>query len=245
MFQMAIPLAISGISALAGLFGNRKSTAQQQQVQKTESDTRNVTDMNRLTMPEYDEQTLAMRNNLMQRYIGQLDDTQDYFGGYRNQGLNTINQGSDAANRAIENVLASRGLSGTSAGITSSIQNQLNRLNQQNTFLNEIPQLQDRRQREVLEAAGGFFSGLPVGQRTTGQDVQTGHTSSTTTGTGTQTQPGNMVGGLLGSLGGALSGLYGMGAFKPKVPISTSSTYVPPVNYDIVRPGYQLPGPPR
>jgi len=203
-----LPLAISGVSALSGLLANRKKEAEQ----KSTTNQTTTTDIDQLSMPEYDEQTKMMRDTLMQQYLGRLNQNEDFFSGYRTEGLNTLNQGSDAANRAIENVLASRGLSGTSAGITSSIQNQLNRVNQQNSFLNEIPLLQDKRFSDLLSGASGFFSQIPKGTRMTGRNTS----NSTATSTGTTTQPSNMLGGAFGGLANSLFGLYGEGAFDPK-----------------------------
>jgi len=228
-----LPLAISGISALSGMLANRKKQTEQQQVQNS----RSVSEINNLNMPEYDDNQKMMRDVLMREYIGNIGSNEDFFGGYTNQGLNTINQGSDAANRAIENVLASRGLSGTSAGITSSIQGQLNRVNQQNSFLNEIPMLQDKRRQELLGAAGGFFSRLPVGSRQTGRTVTEGQS----TGTGTVKDPGNPWGGAIGGLANSLFGLYGAGAFGGGV--KTPTTYWP--NQGQVAglpPEYSIPG---
>lgn len=227
-----LPLAISGISALSGYLANRKKTAEQEQKQNSQT----IQESEMMSMPEYDPQQKMMRDTLMQQYLDQLSSNEDYFGGYRNQGLQTINQGSDAANRAIENVLASRGLSGTSAGITSSIQNQLNRVNQQSSFLNEIPLLQDKRYQDLLGGASGFFSRLPVGTRQSGRQVS----NTTGTSSGTVTDPGNPWGGAIGGLSNSLFGLYGAGAFSPKT--NTGTTGTTSTNYDIVPPGYKLPG---
>lgn len=231
-----VPLAISGISALSGLLANRKKQSEQQQVQNS----RSVSEINNLNMPEYDDSQKMMRDVLMREYIGQLGSNEDFFGGYTNQGLNIINEGSDAANRAIENVLASRGLSGTSAGITSSIQNQLNRVNQQSGFLNEIPLLQDKRRQGMLGDLSNFFSKMPVGSRQTGRTVTEGQS----TGTQTVKDPGNPWGGAIGGLANSLFGLYGEGAFDSKTPTTgTTSTYGTNPDYNIMNaPGYKLPG---
>lgn len=214
-----LPLAISGISALSGMLANRKKQTEQQQVQNS----RSVSNINNLSMPEYDDSQKMMRDVLMREYIGNIGSNEDFFGGYQNQGLNTINAGSDAASRAIDNVLSSRGLSGTSAGITSSIQNQLSRVNQQNSFLNEIPLLQDKRRQELLGAAGGFFSRMPVGTRQTGQTITEGQSTGNTVGK----DPGNPWAGAIGGLANSLFGLYGAGAFNPKTPTTSTGPVGP------------------
>jgi hypothetical protein len=202
MASLAIPLALSGISALSGLFANR---AKKQQEESTTTQTKNIDQLN---APEYDPKTGAMRDILMNYYLDRLGGSDDFFSKYRSQGLSDINRGSDAASQNIQNILANRGTSGTSAGVSSQIQGQLNRIMQQNQFLNQIPLMQDQRMSGLLGEASGFFKGLPVGQRTTGTDT------STSTTKGTVTQPGNMLGGAIGGLASSLGSLYGQGAFE-------------------------------
>ena len=231
MFAAAIPLAISGISALSGLFANRKQQQQQ------ESTSRQVEDINQLTAPEYDQKTKAMRDILMNQYLDRLGDNQNFFQGYQRQGLSDINRGSDLAGESINNMLASRGLGGTTAGSYAQVANQLNRSGQQNQFLNQIPLLADQRQSNLLEGAAGFFKGLPVGQRQTGQNV------TTTTSKGTATIPGNMTGGAVSGLANSLMGLYGQGAFGGPpaqrigynpYPLTTPTNS--PINYNLTPP---------
>lgn len=227
-----IPLAISGISALAGMFGNR--------AKKLESESSSTSSFNRsgTSMPTYDEKTRQMRDQLMHAYLDPLGYDPD-LSGYQAEGVGEINRGSDLMDRSIENMLASRGLSGTSAGATSRIMNYLNRGNQLSSFINSIPMLAEDRRRQNLQMAGQFFSQLPYGQTTTERGTQTG------TQKGTQTQPGNMLGGGLMGLGTSLVGLYGEGAFgKPGGNTSSApnwQTYNPPqINYDMYRPGQRL-----
>jgi len=210
MAAIGIPLAMSGISALAGLFGNRQKKQTMEQTQ--------TEDLNRLTAPEYDPKTGLMRDTLMNYYLDRLGSDEDFFGGYRKQGIGQINQGSNMANEQIQSMLASKGLLGTTAGASAFTSNLLNRYNQGNSFLNSIPMLQDQRRAANLKDATGFFAGLPVGQRVTGQST----TRSTSTGTG----GGNMLGGSLASLGTTLGGLYGQGAFSPtRKPIVPGPSY--------------------
>jgi len=204
MASFAIPLAISGISALAGLFGNRAKQQQQTSTSTTDQTTR----------PEYDDKALYMRNLLMDQYLDRMRQNEDVYQGYTNEGIKQINQGSDITSRAIDNLLSARGLSGSSAGAASQISNQMNRGNQQASFLNSIPLLRDQRQQQNLLQGGQFFSSLPYAQHQTG----------TTTQKGTVTQPGNMLGGMLGSLGTTLGGLYGQGAFG-KIPGAPTPQY--------------------
>jgi hypothetical protein len=195
--KYGIPLAISGISALAGIFSNR--------AKKQEQESTTTSNTSSSTLPQFDSKQLIMRDLLMDRLLGRTEDNDDVFGGYQTNGLNTINAGADASQRAIENILAARGLGRTSAGATSFLGNQINRVNQGSSLINSIPLLADERRRASLNDAAAFWKGLPVGQTTTGTQVSTTK--------GVATQPGNMLGGGLTGLGTALAGLYGEGAF--------------------------------
>lgn len=197
MASLAIPLAISGISALAGLFGNRKKTTEQKSTSTEHSDSSN--------MPVYDASTEIMKKLLMDRFLGRTEDTGDYLSGYAHNGLQNINSAYNTGQNNIESILAARGLGRTSAGASSLVQNQINRANQSANFLNTLPQMADERYRNSLSDAANFFKAIPVGQHTVGD--------STRNTTGTATDPGNMVGGTFASLGSTLAGLYGSGAF--------------------------------
>lgn len=221
----AVPLAISGISALSGLLANRKKQAEQTSTQTTDT----------TSAPQYDDKALYMRNMLMDQYLDRMRFNEDMFQGYSNEGLRQINQGNDITSRALENILASRGLSNTSAGVSSQVQNQINRGNQQASFLNSIPLLRDQRQQQNILGAGQFFSSLPYATHQTG----------TQRSTGTATQPGNALGGMFGSLGTTLAGLYGQGAFgNDNANGNSGSGGILPktIDYGIVPPGYKLGG---
>lgn len=212
-FPLLVPLAISGISALGGLLSNRKKeiTSTQDQTQTTNIDQR--------SMPEYDPQQQQMRSMLMHQFLGRTEDDNDYWSGYRRQGIEDINQQAGLTDEAISNVLASRGLGGSSAGASSLIGSQLNRGRQISSLINQVPLMADARRRQNLLDASGFFSNLPVGSHQTGTNTSTGHTKTV------QTDPGNPLGGMFGNLAGTLSGLFGAGAFsKPQTTYSGGGT---------------------
>lgn len=201
MASLAIPLALTGISALSGLLGNRS---------KTSTGTRDETStekLNSLRSPVYDPRQSIMRDLLMNQFLGRTEDDNDFWGGYRRQGITDINRQSGLNDEVIANILASRGLGRSSIGGTSLVSNQLNRANQISNLNNQIPLLADARRRQNLLDASGFFGALPVAQSVTGENTRTGRS------TVTQTDPGNMMGGLFGSLGTTLAGLFGAGAF--------------------------------
>lgn len=199
MASIAIPLAISGISALGGLFGSRPKTT-------TESIDRTQTHDSTMT-PTRDFKSQSLQDLLINHYLDQLQSQDDYFSGYQNEGLSNINKSTDAASRSIQNILAARGIRGGAAG--SALATPLvSGMQQKASFLNSIPQLRDQRNQSILQQTGSFLSSLPVGQTT--------HGTETTKGTSTTTGNGNMLAGGLSSLGTTLAGLYGAGAFgKP------------------------------
>jgi len=201
MFPLAIPLALSGISALGGLLGNRKKTLE------TTQDTKSTENLDSTNQPVYDPQQQIMRSLLMNQFLGRTEDDNDYFGGYQREGIGNINQQADLNDEAIQNILASRGLGRTTAGANSLIGNQLNRGRQISSLNNQIPLMADARRRQNLLDASGFFGQLPVGSHVTGTNTRTSSSK------GTQTDPGNPLGGMFGNLAGTLSGLYGAGAF--------------------------------
>jgi hypothetical protein len=197
MAAAAVPIIATGVSALAGWLANRKK-----QTQQTQSQTQNI---NTFNMPEYDEKTATLRDRLINEYMSGYENNDDLFGGYQAEGLKNINQSSDSAMRALESMLSQRGIRRTGMAATALTGNVMNRLNQQSSFLNNIPLLRDELRRKKLGEAANLFGMIPKGSR------QTGTVSST--GTGTFTDPGNPLGGAVGNLGTTLAGLYGMGAF--------------------------------
>ena len=201
IFPLAIPLAISGISALGGLLSNRKKTLE------TTQDFKSTDNIDSTNMPTYDPQQQIMRSLLMNQFLGRTEDDSDFFRGYQREGIGNINQQANLNDESIQNLLANRGLGRTSAGASALIGNQLNRGRQISSLNNQIPLMADARRRQNLMDASGFFGQLPVGQHVTGMNTRVGSSK------GTQTDPGNPMGGLFGNLAGTLSGLYGMGAF--------------------------------
>jgi hypothetical protein len=227
MFAAAIPLAISGISALAGLLNNRgatnKQTSETNQSQHTDS----------TSMPQYDPKSLELRNMLINYYLDNMKSNDDVFGGYQREGLGEINRGADSAQHQMENLLASRGIQGPAAGagLTAPL---MAAQGQRSSFLNNIPLLRDQRQQDILKSGAGFLSSLPVGQHNVAD--MTGNSKTV----GTQTQPSNMMGGLFGNLATTMAGLYGDGAFGGQGNGEGKSPTVAPSPSGI-NPNYRLP----
>lgn len=124
---------------------------------------------------------------------------------YTNQGLEQINQGANSANDNISNILAARGQTFSPTASVPLVQNQLNRENQQSSFLSQIPLLQKQLQQGNLQQLMSGFSALPTGVSTAGQTSQSG--TSNTNSQQQVTKPGSILGGLAGLFGGGLAGL--------------------------------------
>jgi hypothetical protein len=215
MAGLAIPLAISGISALSGLFSNKKSTATQQQNTTNDVNTTDTQQVDLSNLPQYSPEMQQVLEFLTSLYRDRALSNQD-LSGYTGQGLRNINQGADIKRRALENILAARGLnySPTAANALGRIES--GRIGEQVNFLSGIPLLQRQLQGEDIDAFSRFFTSLPVGTRQIGTTTRTGQSHSTGTGNVQSTQPGNKLGGLFSGLGAGLAYGYGQGAFGQK-----------------------------
>lgn len=140
--------------------------------------------------------------------------------GYRNAGLQQINDASGAQSTALNNILAARGLSYSPAAGNSIIQGEQNRLNQQTSFLQGLPLLQRSLQDKAQAGLVSAFSALPTDTTQTGDSTgqassnfsNTGQSNTTgvqdTSQTGHTNQTGTVSGNpLAGGLSGAAAGL--------------------------------------
>lgn len=195
---LAIPLAISGISALAGFFGNKSQTQTQQQ----SSSSQGGTDILGHTSPRlYDADTEQFLNTIKNKYRGLLENP---FGAAA-PGINQINRNSDIRNRAVSSMLASRGLSGSP--ISGALPGML-----ESSRISDINAHQGNVYNDILKSAGGFFSQIPTGNEFYTQNQSYNNSS----GTGSSTTPDNSAAGGLGNLGSVLAYLLGQGSFgKP------------------------------
>lgn len=197
-WAQALGLGLSALSGLGGLFSKPKP-------QVTTTNQNSFFD--EMQRPVYDSNQLELRNRLINAYLGQMEDEGDYWSGYATQGMANLAQGGDASRRFIENLLASRGIRGGAAGAALAmpvLQQQM----QQAGFLNSIPQLVDKRRREVLGETFGFLSSLPTGTSRSGTSQTTGR--SETSG-GHPSDLGNFLGGMVPSL----AWQYGLANQKP------------------------------
>ena len=234
MAAAAIPAVIAGLSALGGLFGNRKSTA------KATTKGTQVTDRTATSTPTYDPNALAMRNALMSTFMGRISPSyaRTLADDITTGNIQNINRGFGAGQRALQEALAGRGLNFGPLSAVLGAESNNNRIGALIQALNQRRLLADQLQTGALEGASNFFSRLPVGRTDTEKGTVT--TDSMTE----QTNPGNMLGGAFGGLGTSLAGILGAsGGFGRYGGLNIPGG--PPINagdiYGGTLPGSQLP----
>lgn len=198
-----IPALIAGASALAGVLGNR---AKKQTQESTSTST-----FDRSNMPVYGEKEAIVKDRILNELLSRSEQDTD-LSGYSALGLGNIAKGQSAKQRALQNMLTARGLGGSPMAAYGMAGLQGEQIGEQANFLNTIPLLRRDLSRQSMGDLSGFFSSLPVGQRSTGTE--------TTKGTQTQNIPGNPWAGAVSGMG-TLASLYGQGAFSKGSPAFT------------------------
>lgn len=202
MAALALPLAISGLGALAGIFGNKPQKTTTDSTQKFNSSNNTSASTN----PVYDPATQALRDSLTSKFTNL---TNPDLSGYAAQGINQINNNSDIRTKALQNSLAARGLSYSPVASIAPALSQSQRIGDIGQFQNNLPLIQQQLMLQNLNAAGGYLKGLPIGSES--QSAAT--TEGTQIGHSVQTGTGNQVAGGLSGLATSLAGLYGRGVF--------------------------------
>lgn len=228
MAALAIPLIAAAIPAIAGLFGGKKQETKGTQDTSTHEESAQNNTSGQTTTGAYNgTQTATNVHNLsplQQQLVDtftkgamDLNSSAADLSGYRNQGLQNINDASDAQNTVLRNTLAARGLSFSPAAGNAEMMGQQNRLNQQSSFLQGLPLLQRQLQTQAQQGLVSAFSALPTDStqtgvssgssagnmsgfsNTTGVSDRTGHTNQT------GTVSGNPLAGFAGGLGAGLA----------------------------------------
>jgi hypothetical protein len=184
-----LPL-IAGASALSGFLQKKPKMET-----NSSSTTNSNTNIDQYNLPTLEPDQQAIRGTLLNAFNNRLNSSMD-FSGYAANGLTNINQGSDIQRRITENILKSRGIFGRSAGASAIADVEGNRVSQGVGFLNQIPLLQDQRNRENTNDFAKYLSSLPTGNRTVGGTTTNG--SQQTSGTQTGTGQGGIQGGFNG-----------------------------------------------
>lgn len=211
---LAVPLILSGISALSGLFGNRKKKQEQTSNTTSTQNTDRTTSTNNLEMPEYTPGGRQLLDSLLAKFTNRTNESPEALADSLNtSSLQSINQGSDIKRKVLESILASRGLSGSAIGANQIKDLESSRVGEQVNTLGRTPQLIEQILKDRLSTASNFLSSLPVGRRTTGESREIGTVTGNSNTTGTLTTPADKLGGLFGGAGiglaPALAGLYG------------------------------------
>jgi len=204
MAAFAIPLAISGISALAGILGNRKKSATQENTTTQNSSGTQLTDSS--STPMLTPEALGAYSQLFPALQNRVQQGAD-ISGYRDAGLRNINSSGEGARNRIIQALAARGLSNSPASAAILARQGDAQASESSNFLNNIPLLQRQMQGQDLDQLLRAASALPTGMRNVGSVSTTG--SATSKSTGTATQPGDMLGGLFSGLGQGLASTFG------------------------------------
>ena len=190
-FVAALPLIASGISALGGLFGNRRSTQQQTGLQNTNSSS--------LTMPAFTAEGTGVLYPLADKFLENLSSDTD-LSGYRNAAVGGINHLADVKRRASEENYAARGVFGPAVGTAENTIN-AGRISDITKVNQSIPLLQQQILQSKLQQGIDLFRSIPEGTNTQGyQNIAQ---------QGTITDPGNLLAGLFGNLGPVLAQLFG------------------------------------
>lgn len=231
MAGIAIPLAISGISALGGLFSNRPKTTTETSRGTTSTSGTTSEVGGTTTTPNLDPATADYLNLIRNRYIQSLNQDVD-LSGYEAGGVQNINRASGLRSQALNSILAARGLNYSPMGAAANAGLESARVSDVVGFQNQIPLLRNQLMQEKLNNAAAFFSRIPIGQTSTSDVTRNVTGTETREGTTTGTQPGNMLGGLFGGLGSSLAYLYGSGAFgagaRPNISnVAQQPAYVP------------------
>lgn len=200
----AIPLAISGISALSGWLGGRKKTSTQ-----TGSSTSNLNSTDsydQSNMPMLTPEAMQAYSALMPSLLNRVNQDPN-LSGYSASGLRSIGQAGDTARGRITQMLAQKGLGSSPAAAALFARQGDSQAAEEANFRNSIPLLSRQMQGQDLDQLLRAASALPTGMRQTGTTTRTG--TNVTNTTGSVTDPGNPWGGLATGFGQGLASTYG------------------------------------
>jgi hypothetical protein len=202
MAAAAIPLILSGVSGLAGLFGGKK-----QQTTTNNSSASGTSSSQGTSYNNFDPSSLQ---NLLSNTFGydalnnfSNGSTDSLINSIKTQGLQGINQQQGIAQKLASNTLASRGLAYSPYAAGALQQPQTAALGQQTQLLNSLPILRQQLNTQNLSNLEQAYKTIPIntssGSSTNTQQQQSG----TSTGVGTSaTDP---LAGLFSGLGAGLA----------------------------------------
>lgn len=223
-----VPAIMAGsaiLSALAGSKGKKETTSSNFD-KTTESQKQDFWDQfstkesqaSGTEAPTMDPFQATTRDAILSAFLNRLRSGQD-MQAYAGQGYRNINQGADIQRRAMANLLAQRGLSGSAVGANAMATTESGRIGNIVNFANTLPLVQRQQELEDLTNFGNFWAKMPFGRtwNQQGYDVNQGFGSNLTrgydhsygTGNELKTTPSNYLA-AGGSIISQLAALYGM-----------------------------------
>ena len=157
----------------------------------------------------------SMLSNMFGGQAAALSQQDPNLTGYTAQGLQNINQSTNAASKNVSNQLASRGLSFSPYAATAMAQPQIAAAGQQSNFLSSIPLLQRSLQQQNIAGLESAFSALPTGTTSTSGGNTNQQQQSSMNGVNIQSTPGGGVAGGISGLGGGLIAGLGLNKMFP------------------------------
>lgn len=214
MASAALGIGLGLLGGLGGLFGNRPKTYTTDQTGSSTGTTDASQYQDFYSNPTYDPYSDALRRGMIQNTLNYMQTDPDLTG-YTAQGLQQINQSGSALKQSIADTLASRGLSYSPIAGSALTSADINRVQQGNQFINQIPLLRQQLQQQKMSDIVNTFRALPYGTSGSSVGRNLGTQSQNFSQHGTSTDPGNQTGGFLAGLGGGLGFGVGKGLFKP------------------------------
>lgn len=180
------------------------------------------------TTPTVSPQTQALLDQLTKQYGALASSTPD-LKPYQAQQTQQINTNRGLQGKAVDNIMAARGLSTSPVSGTAQAGVENSRVGDITNLQQSLPLLLQQLKSQNLAAAGNFASSLPRGSTTTGTSGQTGYstqqqsgsqtgnssqygsqygTSSNQSAQNTQTSQGGGIGSGLGGIASLLAGLF-------------------------------------
>lgn len=190
MFQAILGAALGG---LGGLFGPKQSN-------KIDVTRTNKTSETSTETPNVDPEMMGYMRQALGGYANNLNGNDAMFEALRRSGIMGINQQAGVTQNHIGNLMASRGLNFSQAGITPQAYAEMARGGQIAQLNNQLPILKDQRMMDNLGALFSSARQVPFSVTRTGNSDQTQTEKGTVPG-----QTGG--GGFGGAIGGMASGL--------------------------------------
>lgn len=203
---------ISGISALGGLFGNRKKTNTQQSTSTSGGASDTNTHGYGTSRPELTQQQQDLLDQIVGKSTANLNEDVD-LKGYQAGQTGQINNLVNIQKKAAEEQLAARGITGGPALATSQNNIDAGGFAERIKLAQGIPLLKNQIQQQKIASASDVFSRIPTETKYENYGNTQNQFTNTTNSSGSATDPGNMLGGLFGNLGQVLAYLYGQGGF--------------------------------